>query len=89
MLVQHDARVIYSLASITVPTLVVAGTEGGFADASRYLAAKIPGARLVLVDGAGHEPHRSHPERFETQLAAFLRDLRDLRERRALPLHHR
>jgi proline-specific peptidase len=47
------------LGEITVPTLVMAGRDDGVfpPDCQRELAAGIPGARLHLVDRAGHSPH--------------------------------
>lgn len=58
------------LASITVPTLVVHGTaDPVFAAAhGEALAAGIPGARLVLVDGLGHEV----PAAFGADLATLV-----------------
>lgn len=48
---------IPSLSSITVPTLVMHGTVDPVfpMSAAEALAAEIPGARLVRLDGAGHE----------------------------------
>jgi pimeloyl-[acyl-carrier protein] methyl ester esterase len=45
-----------NLGAIHCPTLVIHGTADQVIPVSngRALAAKIPGARLVLVDGAGH-----------------------------------
>ena len=47
------------LGEITVPTLVVAGRDDGVfpPECQRELAAGIPGARLHLIDNAGHTPH--------------------------------
>lgn len=47
------------LGEITVPTLVIAGRDDGVfpPECQRELAAGIPGARLHLVDRAGHSPH--------------------------------
>jgi pimeloyl-ACP methyl ester carboxylesterase len=45
--------------TVTVPTLVIAGRDDGVfpPECQRELAAGIPGARLHLVDRAGHSPH--------------------------------
>jgi pimeloyl-ACP methyl ester carboxylesterase len=58
------------LASITVPTLVVHGTADPVFPAAHgeALAAGIPGARLVLVDGLGHEV----PPAFGADLATLV-----------------
>src|SRR3984885_16285226 len=55
MLTQRDARVIEQLPDIKVPSLVVVGADDTpFLAASDYMAAKIPGARKVVVPAAGH-----------------------------------
>lgn len=64
-----------SLARISVPTLVMAG--GGTShvpqDVLAEAAALIPQARMVTMDGVGHSIHRDAPERFLSELTAFLR----------------
>lgn len=73
ILVQHDARVMDSLPSVAVPVLVVVGSDDKtFLNGSQYMAAKIPGAALELVDGARHAPNVSHPDLFNEQARAFL-----------------
>ena len=63
ILAQRDGRVIESLAAIRVPTLVVVGElDQPFVAGSRYMAEKIPGAKLEVVTGAGHSPQDTHPE---------------------------
>jgi pimeloyl-ACP methyl ester carboxylesterase len=39
------------------------------------MADKIPQARLVVIDGAGHAPTVTHPEAFNAELRAFLAEL--------------
>jgi pimeloyl-ACP methyl ester carboxylesterase len=48
----------HRLAAVAHPTLVLHGTDDPFLPFGHgvALAAEIPGARLVAVDGAGHEP---------------------------------
>ena len=76
VLVQRDARVLESLGSVAVPALVLVGErDAAFLDGSRYMAAKIPDAELVVVEGAGHAPNVTHPEAFDGALAPFLRRL--------------
>jgi pimeloyl-ACP methyl ester carboxylesterase len=36
------------------------------------MAARIPGARLVVIPGAGHSPNLDRPDEFDAALAAFL-----------------
>ncbi|HTN78405.1 MAG TPA: alpha/beta hydrolase [Acidimicrobiales bacterium] len=76
ILKQHDASVIESLPLIDVPTLVIVGEKDTpFRGGSAYMASKIPGAELVVVDGAGHSPFASHPEVFDAAVAKFLAGL--------------
>jgi pimeloyl-ACP methyl ester carboxylesterase len=63
ILAQRDARVIESLPQVRVPTLVLVGEEDkSFLAGSRYMAEKIPGAKLEIIAGAGHSPQESHAE---------------------------
>ena len=51
----HDVRT--DLGRITVPTLFVAGTEDRLVPSARwatYMAERVPGAELALLDGYGH-----------------------------------
>lgn len=61
-------------ASIAVPTLVIVGSEDRIAPpaAARAIAAAIPGAGLVEIDGAGHISNIEAPDAFDAALARFL-----------------
>ena len=73
ILVQHDARVIESLSSITVPTLVVVGAlDTPFLAATDYMAAKVPGAVKVVIEDAGHASNIDQPEAFNRAVLDFL-----------------
>ena len=73
ILAQRDAKVIESLPSIRVPTLVAVGeNDKPFLAGSRYMAEKIPGAELAVIPGAGHSPNLSKPVEFHRALEAFL-----------------
>jgi len=73
ILTQHDARVLESLPTIGVPTLVVVGSnDEAFMPAANYMAAKIPGAELVEIEGAGHAPNVTHTEQFDRHVLDFL-----------------
>jgi pimeloyl-ACP methyl ester carboxylesterase len=75
MLTQKDARVIDSLPAIAVPSLVVVGADDTpFLGASDYMAAKIPGARKVVIPNAGHGANIDQPQAFNTAILAFLKD---------------
>jgi pimeloyl-ACP methyl ester carboxylesterase len=39
------------------------------------MAERIPGARLVVVPGAGHAPMITHAAAFSAELAAFLEEV--------------
>jgi pimeloyl-ACP methyl ester carboxylesterase len=75
MLAQRDARVIESLPAIAVPSLVVVGADDTpFLNASSYMAAKIPGAKLVTIPAAGHAANIDQPEAFNAAVLGFLAD---------------
>jgi 3-oxoadipate enol-lactonase len=62
------------LSEISVPTLVVVGSEDAItppAD-SETMRAKIPGARLEVIGGAGHVSNVERPEEFNRALLNFL-----------------
>ncbi|MGZ4615938.1 MAG: alpha/beta fold hydrolase, partial [Actinomycetes bacterium] len=62
------------LDEITAPTLVMAGREDFVfpPECQRELAAAIPGAQLVIIDGAGHNPQDEKPAEVVRVLRAFL-----------------
>ena len=73
MLTQRDARVIESLPDIKVPSLVVVGADDApFLAASDYMAAKIPGARKVVIPAAGHAVNIDQPQAFIDAVLPFL-----------------
>jgi pimeloyl-ACP methyl ester carboxylesterase len=75
-LTQHDAHVIDGLPGIAVPTLVIVGeNDKNFLAAADYMAAKIPGARKVVIAGAGHAPNVDQPEAVNAEVTAFLAGL--------------
>lgn len=54
---------VQRLGEISVPTTVIVGErDEPFRGPSDRLAAGIPGARLVVVEGAYHSPQHTHPE---------------------------
>jgi pimeloyl-ACP methyl ester carboxylesterase len=73
MLTQRDAAVLESLPTIRVPSIVVVGAnDTPFLNASDYMAAKIPGARKVVIPDAGHAANIDQPEAFNAAIVAFL-----------------
>lgn len=66
------------LARIAAPTLVLCGSrDRANLPAARALATGIPGARLHVIDGGGHELNTSRPAEFNTALVPFLRQVDD------------
>ncbi len=63
------------LSRLTIPVLFSQGTDDGIiAPAmSRYGVAAVPGATLSLYEGVGHAPFYESAERFDRELAAFVR----------------
>lgn len=76
IMAQRDSRVIDSLATIAVPTLVVVGADDTpFLAAADYLSAKIRGAVRVVLEGAGHASNVDRPEAFNQAVLEFLQGL--------------
>lgn len=71
-LVAADYRDV--LPKIHVPTLLAYGTASNFytGTTARYVANRIPNARLSLYEGADHSPHLADPERFAAELRALI-----------------
>jgi pimeloyl-ACP methyl ester carboxylesterase len=73
LLKQFDARVIESLPRIAVPTLVLVGDQDTpYHGATDYMAQKIPNARKVALEGAGHASNIHQPAAFNAAVQAFL-----------------
>jgi pimeloyl-ACP methyl ester carboxylesterase len=70
---QHDDRVLANLPNITVPVLIVVGErDEPFLASSEYMRAKIPGASLAVIRGAGHAPMITHPDEFHVRVRTFI-----------------
>ncbi|WP_219818494.1 alpha/beta fold hydrolase [Mycobacterium kansasii] len=73
VMAQKDARVITSLDSITVPTLVIVGAQDtDYLAAADYMARKIPTARKVVIENARHAANMDQPEAFNIAVREFL-----------------
>lgn len=73
VMAQKDSRVITSLDSITVPTLVVVGADDtDFLAGAEYMHRKIANSRKVVLDDAGHAANMDQPEAFNAALREFL-----------------
>lgn len=78
MLAQTDAHVIDSLPHIEVPALVlVGGRDEAYFASTDYMAKKIPGARKVVIEHAGHAANLDQPEAFNAAVRTFLEALPD------------
>jgi len=61
------------LDQVKVPTLVIVGENDIYQrDHAEVIAAKVPGARLVVVPGGTHIVNMSSPKEFEAAVRAFL-----------------
>ncbi len=69
---EHDAA--ERLPSICAPTLVMTGTKDILVQPknSEFLASRIPGARLVKIDGGSHGFNFERPEEFNRAVLDFL-----------------
>lgn len=67
-------NVIGALNSLSVPALVICGKEDRFTPVkySHYLADNIPGAQLVLVEGAGHMVMIERPADVNSAIEIFI-----------------
>jgi len=73
MLTQRDASVMEVLPEIAVPSLIVVGADDTpFLAASDYMAAKIPGAKKVVIPSAGHAVNIDQPQAFIDAVLRFL-----------------
>ena len=73
-LIDADYRAV--LPSITVPALLVYGSESNYygAATAHYVEQAIPGATLLVYEGADHSPHICQPRRFADDLKRFAGD---------------
>jgi len=67
------------LARITVPTLIIAGSEDAVRtpDDAEFIHQGIKDSRLEIIDNAGHLMNMEQPEEFNRALLAFLEALID------------
>jgi pimeloyl-[acyl-carrier protein] methyl ester esterase len=74
ILASTDLRAI--LPEIRRPVLIVHGSADAVCPpgAARYLAERLPNARLLELDGSGHAPFLSRPDEFNAILRKFLQE---------------
>ena len=73
---QRDGEVIESLGSIGVPTLIVVGArDERFLTAAEVMARRIPGARKLVIEDAGHAANMDQPAALNRAVCEFLEGL--------------
>jgi pimeloyl-ACP methyl ester carboxylesterase len=70
----HNPHLNRWLGRITVPTLVLWGSDDGVVtpDYGRAYAGLIPGARFELIEQAGHHPEIEQPDALADRIARFI-----------------
>ncbi|HEY6210365.1 MAG TPA: alpha/beta hydrolase [Gemmatimonadales bacterium] len=61
------------LTTIDKPTLVIASAASPLLAAQREMASAVPGAKLIVVEDAGHAVFIDQPQQFDAALDGFLR----------------
>jgi class 3 adenylate cyclase/pimeloyl-ACP methyl ester carboxylesterase len=71
---QYDFDIVDQLSEVAIPTLVLQPNESRMVPASlaRQVAARIPGAELVMLDGDGPFPWIGWDEEYVSQLRRFI-----------------
>lgn len=72
-----DPPAVTRLEEVNCPTLVVAGSldHPEVLRAADEMAARIPNARKVILEGSGHVPSYEQPDKFNQLLMEFLREV--------------
>jgi Predicted hydrolases or acyltransferases (alpha/beta hydrolase superfamily) len=69
-----EASVIARLGTLEMPTLLVAGAlDAKYVALGEQMVRPIPGARLAVVEGAGHAVHLERPAQLAELVLEFLR----------------
>ena len=71
--VEHFAQYLPRLTTIDLPILVIWGREDEVVPLrfGKRLAHDLRNARLIVVDGCGHAPHRQRPDKVIAALKNF------------------
>jgi pimeloyl-ACP methyl ester carboxylesterase len=76
VMAQQDAHVIESLGQVRVPALIVVGAlDTGYLRSADYMAAKILGARKIVLEGAGHAANIDAAAAFNSGVLEFLEEI--------------
>lgn len=71
----HNPKLRHRLHRVDIPTLLLWGASDRFITPGYYGAVyqkAIPGAKLEMIDGAGHLPHLEQPEACVERVRAFI-----------------
>lgn len=75
--VQHmgsHAELVDRLQDVSVPTLIIAGgADAGAPENGQGMASRIPRAKLVVLDDAGHGPTLTRPEVIARNIGKLIR----------------
>lgn len=63
------------LTKLKKPTLLIASSESPLIDFEKEMAASIPGAQSIFIDGTGHAVFIDEPQKFDAALGKFLQSL--------------
>lgn len=65
---------VEALSASSIPILISSGTDSPEMEAAAAveLGRRLPGARLEMMEGANHIPHRTHPDEYVALLTSFL-----------------
>lgn len=63
------------LTKLKKPTLLIASSESPLIDDEKAMAASIPGAQSVFIEGTGHAVFIDEPQKFDAALENFLQSL--------------
>jgi pimeloyl-ACP methyl ester carboxylesterase len=69
--------IMKEVAGINTPVLIICGDQDALTPVkySRYLAERIAGSRLEVIEGAGHMVMLERPEQFNKKVEAFVRSI--------------
>jgi pimeloyl-ACP methyl ester carboxylesterase len=72
----NDFDIIANLSNITIPTLAICGTDDAMTPPkyTQFLAARLPDARGVVIEGGTHQVHLEKPDEVNQEIRAFLDD---------------
>ncbi len=72
--IASQASLWEALSGLRLPTLLITGAaDKKYCDINAAMAARMPVASHITMDGCGHIPHLERPDAFRTALALFLR----------------